>query len=81
MEVKTYLECFSNFLLGIRVLHLSCHHCEELCLVSNPISYTQGSPCHTWEINGAIVISINLVDHILQLGLGRVLPKRPHDGA
>ena len=35
----------------------------------------------TWEVNGAIVISVNLVDHILQLGLGRVLAKGSHDGA
>ena len=36
---------------------------------------------HTWEINGTVVVSIDLVDHVLQLGLGRVLAKGSHDGA
>jgi hypothetical protein len=35
----------------------------------------------TREINGSVVISIDLIDHILQLGLGRVLAKRSHDRA
>jgi hypothetical protein len=34
----------------------------------------------TWKVDRAIVISINLVDHVLQFGLGRVLTKRSHDG-
>lgn len=35
----------------------------------------------TREVNGAIVVSVDLVDHILQLRLGRVLTQRSHDGA
>jgi hypothetical protein len=35
----------------------------------------------TWKVDSAIVISVNLVDHVLQFGLGRVLAKRSHDGA
>ena len=27
----------------------------------------------TWEVDGAIVVGVHLVDHVLQLGLGRVL--------
>jgi hypothetical protein len=35
----------------------------------------------TGEIDGAVVIGIHLVDHILQLRLGRILAQRAHDGA
>ena len=35
----------------------------------------------TWEIDGAIVISVNLVNHILQFGFGRVLAKGSHNSA
>merc|ERR1719324_586926 len=42
-------------------------------------------PCHQgqelWEVNGAITICINLVDHVLQLCLRWVLPKGTHHGA
>lgn len=34
----------------------------------------------TREIDGAIVIGINFVDHVLEFRLGRVLAKGPHDG-
>lgn len=34
----------------------------------------------TREVDGAVVVSIDLVDHILQLGLGGVLAERSHDG-
>ena len=33
------------------------------------------------EINGAIAISIDLIDHVLELGLSGVLAKGAHDGA
>ena len=36
---------------------------------------------HTWEINGAIVISVNLVDHILQLRLRGVLAEGSHNSS
>ena len=35
---------------------------------------------HTREINGAVVVSVNLVDHVLQLRLGGVLAQRAHNG-
>lgn len=36
---------------------------------------------HTGKVDGAVVVGIDLVDHVLQLGLGGVLAKRAHDGA
>ena len=36
---------------------------------------------HTREINSAVVVGINLVNHVLELGLGRVLSEGAHDGA
>ena len=35
----------------------------------------------TRKINSAVVVGINLVNHVLELGLGRVLSQRAHDGA
>lgn len=34
----------------------------------------------TWEINGAVVVGIDLVDHVLEFGLAGILAERPHDG-
>mmetsp|Transcript_17193 Transcript_17193/g.43122 ORF Transcript_17193/g.43122 Transcript_17193/m.43122 type:complete len:228 (+) Transcript_17193:318-1001(+) len=34
-----------------------------------------------WEIDGAVAISVHLVDHVLQLGLSGVLAQGAHDGA
>lgn len=34
-----------------------------------------------WEINGAVAICIDLVHHILKVGLGGVLAQGAHDGA
>jgi hypothetical protein len=78
------LESFSDFLLGIRVLHLSCHHGKEFYHDINTdvqLLTPEHKSKRTGEINGAIVISVNLVDHILQLGLGRVLAQGAHNGA
>lgn len=33
------------------------------------------------EVDRAVAISVDLVDHVLQLSLGWVLPERAHDGA
>ena len=35
----------------------------------------------TWEVNGAVVVGIDFVDHILQFGLGGVLAEGAHDCA
>lgn len=35
----------------------------------------------TREVNGAVVVSVDLVNHILQLRLGRVLSQGSHDRA
>ena len=37
--------------------------------------------CNTWEVDGAIVVGIYLVDHVLELRLARVLAEGPHDSA
>ena len=33
------------------------------------------------EVNGAVAVGIDLVDHVLELSLGRVLAEGAHDGA
>merc|ERR1711862_577864 len=42
-------------------------------------------PCHQRQelrkVNSSITIRIHLVDHVLELGLSRVLAQRPHHGA
>jgi hypothetical protein len=35
----------------------------------------------TWEINRAIVVGVNFVDHVLQLRFGGILAERSHDSA
>ena len=35
----------------------------------------------TGEVDGAVVVGVDLVDHILQLRLAGVLAERAHDGA
>ena len=37
------------------------------------------SSYHTREVNGAVVVGIDLVDHVLKLRLGGVLAQGPHD--
>lgn len=32
------------------------------------------------ELDGARAVHVDLVDHVLDLGVGRVLPQRPHHG-
>ncbi len=36
---------------------------------------------HTWEVNGAIVIRVDLIDHVLQFGLGGILAQGSHHRA
>lgn len=43
------------------------------------LSFVVGT--HTREVDGAIVVGIHLVDHVLELRLGRVLTQGPHHGA
>lgn len=49
-------------------------------VVSVSVPCTAGTVAYTWEVNGAIVIRVNLVDHVLELGLAGVLAERAHDG-
>ena len=46
-----------------------------------PSTHRAHNGMHTWEVDSAIVVSVNLVDHVLQFGFGRVLAKRSHNGA
>lgn len=81
------LERFPDFLLGIGVLHLARHHgkkfyqgelvCQQPFEFASPLNQTLS---HTGKVNCAIVISINLVNHVLQLRLGGVLAQRTHNG-
>lgn len=59
-----HLERLPDFLLRVRVLHLACHHGEEL-----------------GKVDGAVAVRVDLVDHVLEFGLGRVLTEGAHDGA
>ncbi|KAI6770823.1 hypothetical protein HG531_009678 [Fusarium graminearum] len=61
------LESLADLLLGVGVLHLARHHGKELF-----------SPM---EVDGAVVVSVDLVDHVLKLRLGGVLAERAHDGS
>jgi len=36
---------------------------------------------HLREVNGARAIGIDLIDHVLELSLGRVLAEGTHDGS
>ena len=36
---------------------------------------------HTREVNGAVVVGIDLVDHVLKLRLAGILAERAHHGA
>lgn len=38
-------------------------------------------PSLTRKVDGAVVVSIHLVNHVLQLRFGRVLAQGTHDGA
>lgn len=33
------------------------------------------------KVDGAVAVRVDLVDHVLEFGLGRVLPEGAHDGA
>lgn len=76
----SHLESLADLLLRVSILHLAGHHGEELYLpVSIRTRSSVISGCRTWEVNGAVVVGINLVDHVLKLRLRRVLAKRAHD--
>lgn len=91
---RSNLEGLADFLLGVGVLHLPCHHGQELWLGASvrgsrlrQRGNTRSPPPnrrmsrHTREVNGAVVVGVDLVNHILQLRLGRVLSQGPHDRA
>jgi site-specific recombinase XerC len=52
---------------------------SAISLIPQPFNAHSG--VRTWEVDGAIVISVNLVDHVLQLRFGGILAKGSHNGA
>jgi hypothetical protein len=80
-----HLEGLADLFFGIGVFHLAGHHCEEFCVMLEAIIHAlrsiRAEIRRTREVNGAIVVGVDLVDHILQFRLGRVLAQGAHDGA
>lgn len=52
---------------------------DRLSIAVSEISW--GVEASTGEVNGAVVVGVNLVDHVLQFRLGGVLAQGAHDGA
>lgn len=77
------LESLSDLLFGVSVLHLAGHHGEELCTGASVECYRVIEPCGrlTGEVDGAVVVSVDLVDHVLKLRLAGVLAEGSHDSA
>lgn len=80
------LKRFPDLLLGIGVLHLPCHHGQEFCcgrFVNYPATplLLSGYVSHTRKVDCAIVVSINFVNHVLQLRLRGVLAEGAHHSA
>lgn len=49
-------------------------------MVSTRPSYNRLGILRTRKVDGAVVVSVNLVDHVLKLRLGGVLAERAHNG-
>jgi hypothetical protein len=76
--LEAHLESLANLFLGIGILHLASHHGKELYRRESVSSEVIGSTVRdmlwgqgglTREVNGAIVVGIDLVDHVLKLRL------------
>lgn len=80
------LEGLSDLFLGVGILHLAGHHGQELCWGID-VSFlvctraVQAGTGLTREVDSSVVVSIHLVDHVLELRLARVLAERAHDSA
>ena len=85
--ITPYLEGLPDLLLGISVLHFASHHGKELCAhVSQTFRLTwelalRVAWAPTRKVDGAVVVGVDLIDHVLQLRLRGVLSKGAHDGA
>lgn len=83
-------ESFPDLLLTVRVLHLPGHHSQELGEVDGSVAFvdTQTQLSHLQkkskgpktvvETIGILTVGVHLVDHVLKLGLGGVLPQGAH---
>ena len=54
---------------------------NELLLSVRVLHFASHEREELGEVNGTVAIGIDLIDHVLQLGLGGVLSERSHDGA
>jgi len=76
------LEGLSDLLFGVSVLHLASHHGEEFWRQLGVHGLRSVvDEASTRKVNGAVVVSVHLVDHVLELRLAGVLAERAHDGA
>merc|ERR1719203_70710 len=71
--------CCTDEAIAIAIEHLE--SLDELLLRVRVLHLTRHERQKLWKIDGAIAIGVHLVDHVLQLGLRRILAQRPHDRA
>ena len=90
-------EGLTNLLFAVGILHLARHHGKELwgagvnaflrggcrlARLQSRLNFLGSSgKTRTREVNCAIVIGIDLVDHVLELRLAGILAQRAHNGA
>lgn len=74
------LERLSNLLLRVSLFHFSSHHRPSRPLVEycEVRSHSGTSSQELGKVDGTVLVQVDLVDHRLQVGLGRVLSKRAH---
>ena len=84
-------ESFPDLLLAVRVFHLPGHHGQELGKVDGTVAFVdkQTDPSHLQK-NCTLVsslppmwiltVGVHLVNHVLKLGLGGILPQGAHHG-
>ena len=69
----------SHLVLGVRLRHLLHHHAGEV-LVSEKSDKKLNLHTELGELHAPAAVNINLVDHVLHLGVRGVLAQGPHDG-
>ena len=63
-----------SFIFRAIMVRNSDQECQSRDIIMLDQSYRR-----TREVDGAIVVGVNLVDHVLKLGLGRVLAEGAHN--